>query len=44
MTNRGRYKYICDECQAENWLTAKDASRLRKNEKERFLKGVSDEG
>lgn len=30
MSNRGRYKYICDECQAENWLTAKDrASRFK---------------
>ena len=24
MSNRGRYKYICDDCQAVNWLTAKD--------------------
>ena len=26
MTPRGRYKYICDECQAVNWLTGKDRS------------------
>lgn len=24
MTRKGRYKYICDECQAVNWLTVKD--------------------
>ena len=24
MGNRGTYKYICEECQAENWLTARD--------------------
>ena len=24
MSKRGTYKYICDECHAENWLTAKD--------------------
>ena len=26
MSSRGTYKYICDECQAENWLTAKERS------------------
>ena len=24
MAKRGTYKYICDECQAEVWLSAKD--------------------
>ena len=24
MSARGRYKYICDDCQTENWLTAID--------------------
>ena len=24
MGQRGRFKYICEECKAENWLTAKD--------------------
>ena len=24
MGRRGRYKYICEECKAENWLTTKD--------------------
>ena len=24
MANRGRYKYICEDCDAENWLTHKD--------------------
>jgi len=26
MSRRGQYKYICDECHAENWLTAKERS------------------
>ena len=30
MSSRGTYKYICEECQAENWLTAKErTSRSR---------------
>ena len=24
MARRGTYKYICEECQAENWLTTKE--------------------
>lgn len=24
MGTRGRFKYICEECQAENWLSAKE--------------------
>ncbi len=24
MGNRGNFKYICDECKAENWLTARE--------------------
>ncbi len=26
MSHRGIYKYICDECGAENWLSAQDRS------------------
>ncbi len=26
MGRRGTYKYICEECQAENWLTKKERS------------------
>ena len=26
MGQRGRYKYICEECQAENWLSKKERS------------------
>jgi transposase-like protein len=30
MGQRGRYKYICEECNAENWLSKKDRnSRFR---------------
>ncbi len=24
MGQKGRYKYICEECKAENWLTKRD--------------------
>ena len=24
MAKRGKFKYICDDCQAINWLSAKD--------------------
>ncbi len=24
MGNRGNFKYICDECSVENWLTARE--------------------
>ena len=26
MSQKGRFKYICEECQAENWLTKKERS------------------
>ncbi len=26
MGQRGRYKYICEECNAANWLTARERS------------------
>jgi len=30
MGKRGKYKYICDDCKAENWLTDRDrSSRFR---------------
>jgi len=30
MARRGKFKYICEDCKAENWLTAKDRdSRFR---------------
>jgi len=24
MGNRGRFKYVCEDCQAENWLTSRE--------------------
>ena len=30
MAKRGRYKYVCSDCRAENWLNARDrCSRFR---------------
>ena len=26
MGSKGRYKYICEECDAENWLSARERS------------------
>ncbi len=31
MSQRGRYKYICEECQAENWLTKRERASSFQN-------------